>query len=69
MKTDSFADRLKLLRKECGLSQNQLSRELHISQSVISHWEAGEKIPRLDSLNTLADFFKCSIDYLAGRED
>ena len=69
MKKDTFADRLKLLRKECKLSQNELSKQAHISQSVISHWEAGDKIPRLDSLIKLAEFFKCSIDYLAGLED
>ena len=64
-----FGDRLKMLRKECGLSENELSRQVHISQSVISHWEAEQKIPRLDSLINLAEFFKCSIDYLAGLED
>ena len=64
-----FGDRLKKLRQECGLSENELSKQVHISQSVISHWEAGQKIPRLDSLIKLAEFFKCSIDYLAGLED
>ena len=64
-----FAERLKMLRQELNLTQNQLAEETKISRSVISEWESGLKIPRLDSLIKLAEFFKCSIDYLAGLED
>ena len=64
-----FAERLKMLRQELNLTQNQLAEETKISRSVISEWESGLKIPKLDSLIKLAEFFKCSIDYLAGLED
>lgn len=68
---DIFAKRLKELREEKGLSQSELARELgkEISNSALSLWELGKRIPRLDVVVILADYFRVSIDYLAGRED
>ncbi len=65
----SFAERLKELRTEVGLSQVALGEKLEISHSTIAFWEKGMKCPKLDSLVKLADFFKVTLDYLVGRED
>ena len=66
-----FAKRLKELREEKGLSQHELAKKLgdEISNSAVSLWELGKRIPKLDALIILAKFFKVSIDYLAGLED
>ncbi len=68
---ETFATRLKYLREEKGLSQSQLSRKLNgtISQAAISAWELNQRIPTLDYLFILADFFDVSLDYLTGREN
>lgn len=66
-----FTERLKELRLEKGLSQEQLSNELNnrITCAAISLWEKGLRTPSLVSCIILADYFGVSLDYLAGRED
>ncbi|MBQ7880580.1 MAG: helix-turn-helix transcriptional regulator [Clostridia bacterium] len=70
MKSD-FSKRLKELRTEKGLSQHQLAKNLNhkITQSAIGLWERGKRIPNLDLVIILADYFCVSLDYIAGRED
>lgn len=64
-----FPDRLKELMIEQNLSQHQLGRLTNISQASIARWLADIQRPSIDNLIILADYFKCSIDYLVGRED
>ena len=68
---NKFSNRLKELRIEKGLSQENLSKELNykISQSAIAMWELNKRIPNLDALIILAKYFGVTIDYLAGLED
>lgn len=65
----NFSERLKELRIDNGLNQIQLAKETGLSRSAIGHWELNKRIPNLDAVIVLAEFFKVSIDYLAGRED
>lgn len=67
IKMTTFGKRLKVLREKKELSQEVLGRKLHLSQSIIAHYEAGRKQPSQDILQRLADFFGVSIDYLLGR--
>lgn len=64
-----FPERLKELRLELGLTQEQLAKECKMPKSTIQHWEANLRIPNIEGVIVLADFFKVSIDYLVGRED
>ena len=64
-----FAKRIAELRKDKGLSQSQLSKEIEISQAAIAFWEAGERIPGALALITISKYFKVSADYLLGLED
>lgn len=64
-----FAKRIAELRKDKGLSQSQLSKEIGISQAAIAFWEAGERIPGALALITISKYFKVSADYLLGLED
>lgn len=66
---NKFAERLKELRTEQGLSQQQLAKECGLTQSGIGLWELNKRVPNLDAVIILADYFKVSIDYLVGRED
>lgn len=58
---------IKLLRVEKGLSQEQLAKEVHVTQTAVSQWELGRTAPDKDVANTLADFFGVTLDYLLGR--
>ena len=65
----SFAERIKYLRAEKGLGQEELAKELGVSASVISRWENGLREPTMSSLIALAKFFHVSIDYIVGLTD
>ena len=66
---NTFAERLKLLRTEKGLSQLQLSKETGLRQAAIKYWEAGERQPSAQAVITFAKYFNVSTDYLLGLED
>ena len=64
-----FAERLKELRIEKGLSQMQPANELHISQSAIAKWELGKTEPTASAIVLVATYFGESTDYLLGVID
>lgn len=64
-----FADRLKELRKEKGLTQVQLAEELGVSKGTIAMWEIGKREPGFEMLNTLSDLFDRRIDFILGYSD
>lgn len=59
-------NRLKELRKEKGLTQKNLSKEIGIPLRTIQNWENGESQIRPDKAEKLADFFGVSVGYLLG---
>lgn len=65
----AFGERLKELINENGLTVNNLSEEINVKPSNISHYLNKRSLPTLDVLVKLADFFSCSADYLLGREE
>lgn len=58
--------RLKELREQRRLNQEGLAIKLNVSQSTISAYEVGERVPDLETLIAISDFFNVSLDYLAG---
>lgn len=60
---------LKTLRMEKGMSQQEFAEAIHASQNTVSQWENGTRKPAYDIVETLADFFNVSIDYLLGKSD
>lgn len=62
-------NRLKLLRKECGLTQVDISKKLKVSRNGYQHWEAGTRTITAENLILLADFFNVNIDYILYRTD
>ncbi len=63
-----FADKLIRLRKQAGLSQEELASELNISRQSVSKWEQAQSIPDLDKIIQLSTFFNVSTDYLIKDE-
>ena len=61
-------EKLKSLRKQYGLSQRGAASRLGISTSVISAYENGERTPSTENLLALSYLYKCSTDYLLGKE-
>ena len=63
-----FADKLIRLRKQSGLSQEELANELNISRQSVSKWEQAQSISDLDKIIQLSTFFNVSTDYLIKDE-
>lgn len=63
----NFQERLKQLRTEAGLTQNELAEKLQMSKGAIGNYESGQREPNMDTLDTIADFFNVELDYLRGR--
>lgn len=61
--------RIKALRIEKKLSQEQLAEKLDVMQNMISKYENDVNLPSLEILVMLADIFETSTDYLLGRVD
>ena len=63
-----FGKRLKELRKQSGMTHQQLADKLGITKSVVSYYELSERTPSPDVLKDLALIFRVSADYLLGIE-
>ncbi|MDM0469710.1 helix-turn-helix transcriptional regulator [Clostridium perfringens] len=64
-----FNNKLKELRKEKNISQEQLAKELNISRQAISKWESGKAYPDIDNLILLRKIFGVSLDELIMEEE
>ena len=62
-------ERIKELRTSKGLTQKQLAEETKLSVRGVQNYELGERVPTLQAVIALADFFDVSLDYLCGRSD
>ncbi len=56
------------LRKEKGMSQEELADVLFVTRQAISKWESDAGSPGIDNLERIADYFNVSIDYLLGKK-
>ena len=65
----NFSTRLKELRNQANLSQQELSKIMGISKSSINMYERGEREPGLETVGALADYFDVRTDYLLGKTD
>lgn len=59
-----FNKKLQELRKQKGLTQEELAAALFVSRTAISKWESGRGYPSLASLKEIAKFFSISVDHL-----
>ena len=57
------------LREDRGLTQRELSKQLHISSSSISAYETGSRLPSIEIVFEFAKFFDVTVDYLLGLTD
>ena len=64
-----FKDKLKELRKQKGLTQEDLADILHISRSAVAKWEQGLGVPNKDSLNDIINYFEITKEELFTIDD
>ncbi len=64
-----FSERLVELRKERGLSQATVARDLGVSLGIICYWETNKSDPTATNIAKTARYFNVSADYLLGLGD
>ena len=64
-----FCEKLQELRKQKGLTQEELAESLYVSRTAISKWESGRGYPNIDSLKAISKFFSVTIDELLSGEE
>lgn len=61
-------EKLQQLRKQKGITQEELAGALYVSRTAISKWESGRGYPNIDSLKAIAKYFDITIDELLSGE-
>ncbi len=64
-----FVERLNELIFESNLSRKDFAEKVDINAACVTHYLQGKRIPTVESLVKIADFFQCSTDFLLGREE
>lgn len=59
-----LAERIQLLRKSRGISQEELADYLGVSRQAVSKWESDQSTPDIERVILLSDFFETTTDYL-----
>ena len=60
----TLADRIQQLRKQKGISQEELADRVGVSRQAVSKWESAQSVPDLDKILLLSDYFEVTTDYL-----
>ena len=64
-----FHEKLQELRKQKGLTQEELAQALFVSRTAVSKWESGRGYPNIDSLKAIAACFSVSVDQLLSGDE
>ena len=64
-----FNEKLQLLRRRRGLTQEELAEAMYVSRTAVSKWESGRGYPNITSLKALAGFFSVTVDELISSDD
>ena len=63
-----FSEKIRMLRKECGMTQSEVAKAVNMSVRGYQDLELGV-MPRSDKMLVIAEFYQVSIDWLMGRTD
>lgn len=69
MKNENLANRLKIYRKNMGLTQQQVADIIGVRRSSYSYYEIGKSRPKLEAMNKLAKLYNTSVDELMSDTD
>lgn len=64
-----FNEKLQTLRKQKGITQDELANALYVTRAAVAKWESGRGYPNIESLKNIAEFFSVTVDeLLSGNE-
>lgn len=64
-----FNQKLQELRKQVGLTQEELAARLYVSRTAVSKWESGRGYPNIESLKAIAKCFSVTVDELISTDE
>ena len=64
-----FSENLIYLRKRNGMTQADLAQALGISRGAVCMYETGKRVPRLEDMEAIADYFNIDLNTLTGNDD
>ena len=64
-----LSEKLQELRKQKGLTQEELAERLYVSRTAVSKWESGRGYPNIESLKAIAVFFSITVDELLSSDE
>ena len=67
--SDMICSRLRELRRKNGYTQSGLAKALGVSQSTVGNWEAGIRMPNLDTLERITRLFGISVGCFFGEQE
>lgn len=65
----NFSEKLKLLRKNKGYTQEELAAQLNVSRIAVAKWEAGQTYPDIMNLIQISNMMNVSVDYLVKEQE
>lgn len=68
MLSNTIGNRIKKIRKENNMSQENMAKELNLKRQTISSYERGVSTPDIYTLMKISDIFHISLDELTGRK-
>lgn len=60
----SISNRIQTLRKQKGISQEELADKVGVSRQAVSKWESGQSVPDLDKIIIISEYFNVTTDYI-----
>lgn len=64
-----FAERLKTLRSEKKITQEELAKAISVTKGAVAMWETEKRTPDLEMIKKISDYFEVSLDWLVGNSD
>ena len=61
---NDFSEKLQLIRKNRGLTQEELAEKLSVSRQAVAKWESGQVYPEITNFIQISNLFNATIDYL-----
>lgn len=64
-----FSEKLQLIRKNKGLTQEELAEKLSVSRQAVAKWESGQVYPEITNLIQIGNLFNVTVDYLVRDQE
>ncbi|RKM61880.1 XRE family transcriptional regulator [Butyrivibrio sp. CB08] len=64
-----FSEKLQLIRKNKGLTQEELAEKLDVSRQAVAKWESGQAYPDISNLIQISNLFNVTVDYLVRDQE